>query len=67
MTDKIKVQVLTETTDWEFPGHTYFVSTETKKMIAYMKKGTDKLIRFAGKGLTFDRRNRSFTCKWRYI
>jgi hypothetical protein len=70
---KVKVQVLTETTVWskvkEFtmPAHDYFINPVTKRLLAYRKQGTDELIRFAGKGLQFDRRGRTFKVKWRYI
>lgn len=71
--NKVKVQVLTEVTVWdkvkdfEMPNHTYFIDPSSKKLLAYIKEGTDELIRFAGKGLQFDRARRKFNMKWRYI
>ncbi len=73
MTDKIKVQMLTEVTVWDkvkdyrVPNHTYFLDAVTKKLVAYIKEGTDELIRFSGKGIRFERGRRKFTVKWRYI
>jgi len=64
---KRKVQILKETTDWEFPNHTYIIDAVSKRLIAYIKAGTDELIRFSGKGLQFDRRFRTFDVKWRYM
>lgn len=71
--NKVKVQILQETTDWSkvkgytVPNHTYIIDCTTKRLIAYIKEGTDKLISIAGKGMTFDRRGREFNVKWRYI
>jgi hypothetical protein len=67
MTEKMKVKVLTETTDWEFPNHTYFINPVSKRLVAYMKKDTNELIRFKGKGLLFDRSRRKFDVSWKYI
>ena len=70
---KIKVQVLTETTVWSkvknyaVPNHTYFINAVSKKLVAYIKQGTDEVIRMRGNGITFDRRGRTFNVKWRYI
>jgi len=71
--DKIKVQMLTETTVWdkvkdfEMPNHTYFLDASTKKLVAYIKSGTDELIRLSGKGIRFERGRRTFKVSWRYI
>ena len=67
MTDKQKVQMLTETTDWEFPNHTYFIDPSSKRLVAYIKAGTDELIRFSKKGLRFETARRKFKRSWRYI
>ena len=67
MTTKTKVQMLTEITDWLMPNHTYFIDPTSKRLVAYIKAGTDELIRFEGKGLSFDRRYRKFKTSWRYI
>lgn len=70
---KQKVQMLTETTVWEkvktykVPNHIYYINPTTKRLVAYIKEGTSELIRFAGKGLQFDRARRTFNVKWRYI
>ena len=73
MTSKVKVQMLTETTVWDkvkdfrMPNHTYFIDASSKKLVAYIKEGTEELIRFTGKGLLFDRGRRKFNVKWKYI
>ena len=71
MTDKVKVQKLIETTNWDKvayaqPNHTYFLDASTKKLVAYIKEGTDELIRFS-KGIRFERGRRTFNVSWRYI
>lgn len=72
MTNKRKVQRLIETTVWDktevkIPNHTYFLDPVSKRLVAYIKEGTDTLIRFSGKGLQFDRARRKFNVSWRYI
>lgn len=67
MTEKVKVRVLKETTNWKYPNHTYFLDASSKRLIAYIKEGTDELVRFKGKGLPFYRSGRTFDVKWRYI
>lgn len=46
-----------ETTDWEFPNHTYIV--ENGKMVGYIKEGTTEELMFK-QPKTFDKKRRKF-------
>lgn len=52
------VEILQEVTDWEYPGHIYFVDG-AGKLKGYIRKGHDDIEWFS-KPLSFDKRNRKF-------
>lgn len=53
------IVVLKEVTDWEYPGHTYFVDTKTSKLLAYIKSsGTEKEV--LKRPLPFSKTGRKF-------
>ena len=56
--------VAKEITQWPgapfTPNHTYLLSDGKAKMHGYWKSGTNIFVRFEGKGVKFDPRNRKF-------
>ena len=52
------MQVLQETTDWEFPNHTYLL--DGSKLVAYIKQGTKEPIYLNKPIKGFDQRYRKF-------
>lgn len=50
-------EILMETTDWDFPNHTYLVSNG--KLIAYLNVLTNEVKKLKGNAY-FDKRNREF-------
>ena len=53
------MKILKEITDWEYPGHTYFVTDAKDKMFGYVKKSTGELQEFS-KPLPFSTSRRKF-------
>ena len=50
---------LKETTKWEYPNHTYFVTDDKQKVLGYIKQDTTEEIMFKTP-LKFDVRRRTF-------
>jgi|TARA_R110000822_G_scaffold152811_3_gene292260 hypothetical protein len=55
----MKVNVLEEITDWEFPNNTYVTVRGNQKIIGYYKLGKDPLIEFK-KPINFSTSRRKF-------
>lgn len=53
------MKVLQETTNWEYPNHTYFVTDDKQKLLGYVKQNTTEEIMFS-KPMQFDTRRRTF-------
>ena len=53
------MKILQETTDWDFPNHTYFVAEGKDKMFAYVKASGEKIQEFA-KPIPFSTSHRKF-------
>jgi len=60
-----KYNALKEVTDWDMdfqPNHTYFLN-EAGKMVAYIKKGTSKIL-YNKKPMSFSKSYRKFEKVW---
>jgi hypothetical protein len=53
------MKVLQEITQWDWPNHTYFVSDNRERILAYVKMGTDQIKEFK-KPYPFNIRGRKF-------
>ena len=53
------MKILQETTDWEVPNHTYFVTDGKDKMFAYVKASGDEVQEFT-KPIPFSTSHRKF-------
>ena len=53
------MKILQETTDWDFPNHTYFVTEGKDKMFAYVKASGEEVQEFA-KPIPFSTSHRKF-------
>lgn len=52
------MEALRETTDWEFPNHTYLLDGTT--LVAYIKQGTTEVTLLKNGIKNFDKRRRTF-------
>ena len=53
------MKILKEITDWEYPGHTYFVTDAKDKMFAYIKE-SDTIVEEFKKPISFSTSHRKF-------
>lgn len=54
------IEVLKEVTPWEFNNNIYVVDKKTSKLVAYIKTGTEELIKL-NTPMRFDKRLRKFS------